>query len=217
MYARYFKRFFDFTLSLLALLVLALPLLVVALAVLVAVGRPVLFRQQRIGKGNRPFTMYKFRSMTEARDSRGVYLPDPERLTPLGRLLRSTSIDELPELLNVLKGDMSLIGPRPLPVRYLERYTPTQLRRHEVRPGLSCPSVVAGRNSSTWEAQFEGDVRYVDQVSLLTDLHCVIQTLRIVVSRKGAVADDGGARGEFIGTARIEDLRHDAEGNFMKL
>ena len=217
MYKNYVKRLLDILLSLFALLVLGLPMLVLALVIRVTIGSPVLFRQQRVGKGDKPFSLMKFRSMTDARDANGVYLPDEERITKLGHLLRTTSLDELPELFNILRGDMSIIGPRPLPVRYLDRYTPQQRRRHEVRPGLSCPSIIDGRNTNTWERQFEGDVWYVDHLSFWTDLHCVLHTFHIVLTRKGATAEEGISRGEFIGTANVEDLKHDHEGNYMKL
>ena len=207
----------DFFLSLFTLIVLAIPLLIVALLVLLDVGSPVLFGQRRLGKGNKEFKMWKFRSMTNARDENGVYLPDDERITKLGSFIRKTSIDELPSLLNILKGDMAIIGPRPLPSRYLNRYTPEQLRRHEVRPGLSNPSTAHGRNSQTWEQQFEGDVWYVDQVSFKTDVKSIWDTIKVVLTHEGATAEDGGARGEFIGTANVEDLKTDAEGNYMKL
>ena len=217
MYQKYTKRFLDFVLSLLALIVLAIPLLIVALLVLIDVGSPVLFGQRRLGKGNKEFKMWKFRSMTNARDENGVYLPDDERITKLGNFIRKTSIDELPSLINILKGDMAIIGPRPLPSRYLNRYTPEQLRRHVVRPGLSNPSTAHGRNNQTWEQQFEGDVWYVDHVSFKTDVKSIWDTIKVVLTHEGATAEDGGARGEFIGTASIEELQTDAEGNYMKL
>lgn len=217
MYKKYVKRFLDIFLSGLALLVLGIPMLIVALLVRLDVGSPVLFGQKRIGKDNKEFKMYKFRSMTNARDENGVYLPDPERITKLGRFIRITSIDELPSLLNIIKGDMSIIGPRPLPTRYLNRYTNEQKRRHEVRPGLSNPSTVNGRNDQAWESQFAGDVWYVDHVSLAVDAKSVIDTIRVVLNHKGATSSDGDSRGEFIGTASVEDLKTDSEGNYMKL
>ena len=155
--------------------------------------------------------------MTNARDENGVYLPDDQRITKLGNFIRKTSIDELPSLINILKGDMAIIGPRPLPTRYLNRYTEYQLRRHEVRPGLSNPSTAHGRNNQTWEQQFEGDVWYVDHVSFKTDMKSIWDTIKVVLTHEGATAEDGGARGEFIGTASIEDLQTDSEGNYMKL
>lgn len=217
MYKLFIKRFLDILLSVMALLVLAVPMLLVALLVRLKMGAPILFGQSRIGKGNKQFKMLKFRSMVDKRDEKGVLLPDPERITPLGRFIRNSSLDELPELFNILKGDMSIIGPRPLPVRYLPRYTEEQKRRHEVRPGLSSPSIIDGRNTNTWEKQFEGDVWYVDHVSFLTDVKCVLNTIKIVLTHRGATAADGDCRSEFIGIAKPEDLMQDAEGNYMKL
>lgn len=216
-YAKYIKRLLDIVLSLLALIVLAIPLLIVALLVLIDVGSPVLFKQKRIGLNNKEFSLLKFRSMNNKRDENGVYLPDDERITKLGNFLRKSSIDELPSLLNIIKGDMSIIGPRPLPVRYLERYTEEQKRRHEVRPGLSNPSTVNGRNTQSWEQQFTGDVWYVDHVSFVVDAKSVIDTVKVVLKRDGAVAEDGSCRGEFIGTADIEALKADTEGNYMTI
>ncbi|MFA6729963.1 MAG: sugar transferase [Candidatus Izemoplasmatales bacterium] len=215
-YKQFFKRFYDITLSVLALIILGIPLLIVALMVKIKMGSPVLFRQRRIGKGNREFYMLKFRTMTEARDEKGVYLPDTERNTNLGLALRRSSIDELPSLLNIIKGDMSIIGPRPLPVRYLQRYTTEQLRRHEVRPGLSNPATTNGRNSQSWENQFAADVWYANHISLLVDVKSIFDTVKVVFSHKGATADDGDARGEFIGTADVNELS-DADGNYMKI
>lgn len=216
-YNRFFKRIIDIFCASLALLLLALPLAVVSLLIRRDMGSPVLFRQRRIGKDDKEFELLKFRSMNDARDENGVYLPDEERVTKLGNFIRKTSIDELPSLFNILKGEMSVIGPRPLPTRYLPRYTAEQRRRHEVRPGLSAPSTVNGRNLQTWEHQFEGDVWYVDHVSFWVDFKSVLETVKVVLSHEGSVSGDGGARSEFIGTANLEDLKADAEGNFMKI
>lgn len=217
MYRKFVKRFLDIVLSLLALLVLGIPMLIVALAIRIDMGSPVLFKQNRIGKDNKEFKLLKFRSMTDARDENGVYLPDPERITKLGRFIRTTSIDELPSLINIIKGEMSIIGPRPLPTRYLDRYTPEQLRRHEVRPGLSNVSVVNGRNAQSWESQFASDVWYVDNVRFWVDAKSIIDTIKIVLTKKGATSEDGDCRGEFIGTADVQQLQADAEGNYMKI
>ena len=217
MYKRYVKRILDVLLSAFALFVLGIPLLMVALLIKWDMGSPVLFGQRRIGKNDKEFIMYKFRSMTDERDANGIYLPDYKRLTKLGRIIRRTSVDELPSLLNIIKGDMSIIGPRPLPVRYLSRYTKEQRRRHEVRPGLSSPSVVNGRNNQSWECQFEGDVWYVDHVSFFTDVKSVLDTVKIVLNQKGATAEDGDCRGEFVGIAKVEELKNDREGNYMKI
>ena len=217
MYCQFFKRFIDVILSIIVLLILGIPMLFVLVAILIEMGSPAFFCQRRIGKGNKAFKMWKFRSMSNARDKNGVFLPDNERITKVGAFIRKTSIDEFPSLINIVKGDMAIIGPRPLPVRYLNRFTKVQLRRHEVRPGLSNPSTINGRNNQTWEQQFEGDVWYVDHVSFMTDIKCIWDTIKVVLSHEGATAEDGGARGEFIGKASIEELQTDAEGNYMKL
>ena len=149
-YEHYVKRPLDAFLATGALIVLSPLLLVVAILIKIDMGSPILFKQHRVGRGEKEFSMYKFRSMTDAKDDKGVFLPDDQRITKLGNFIRKTSIDELPSLINILKGDMSIIGPRPLPTRYLERYTEEQRRRHEVRPGLSNPSTVNGRNNQTW-------------------------------------------------------------------
>lgn len=216
-YERFIKRPLDCFLSALALIVLSPLLLVVSILIRIDMGSPVIFRQRRIGKNEKEFSMYKFRSMVDARDENGVFLPDDKRITKLGTFIRKTSIDELLSLINILKGDMAIIGPRPLPTRYLERYNEEQRRRHEVRPGLSNPSTANGRNSQTWEKQFEGDIWYVDHISFLTDVRSLIDTVKVVFNHDGATADDGGARGEFIGIANVEELKTDVEGNYMKL
>ena len=217
LYGKYIKRVLDVILSAMALIILGIPMLAVAALIHKDMGSPVLFKQHRIGKDNKEFNLLKFRSMTDARDDNGVYLPDDQRITKLGNFIRKTSIDELPSLLNILKGDMSIIGPRPLPTRYLNRYTSEQKRRHEVRPGLSNPATANGRNAQSWEQQFEGDVWYVDNLCFGVDAKCVLDTVKVVLSHEGATSEDGGARGEFIGTASLEDLQTDAEGNYMKL
>ena len=217
MYKKYIKRFLDLVLSVVALAVLGIPMLIIALIVRSDVGSPVLFSQKRIGKNDKEFKMYKFRSMTNERDKNGIYLPDTERITKFGHFIRVTSIDELPSLINIIKGDMSIIGPRPLPSRYLSRYSMEQRRRHEVRPGLSNPSVVNGRNEQSWESQFAGDVWYVDHVSFCVDVRSIIDTIKIVLTHKGATASDGDSRGEFIGIADVDELLTDSEGNYMKI
>ncbi|MBR4502301.1 MAG: sugar transferase [Clostridia bacterium] len=217
LYNRYIKRLLDILFSLIALLVLGIPMLIVGVLIRIDMGSPVFFKQHRIGKDDKEFALLKFRSMKDLRDENGVFLPDDQRITKLGRFIRSFSIDELPGLLNIIKGDMSIIGPRPLPTRYLERYTSEQRRRHEVRPGLSNPSTVNGRNLQTWEQQFEGDVWYVDHVSFAVDVKSVFNTIKIVLKREGATAEDGGAREEFIGIADVSQLKTDSEGNFMNI
>lgn len=186
MYKRYLKRIFDFVISLVALLCL-LPLLVAVTVWLhfANKGAGVFFLQERPGMNAKIFRVIKFKTMTDERDAEGNLLPDKDRLTKVGRFVRSTSIDELPQLINVLKGDMSLIGPRPLLVQYLTLYTPEQMRRHEVRPGITGWAQCHGRNAITWKQKFEYDVWYVDHLSFLTDLEIFILTIRSVLSRDG--------------------------------
>jgi lipopolysaccharide/colanic/teichoic acid biosynthesis glycosyltransferase len=192
-------------------------MLIVGLIIRINLGSPILFKQKRIGKNNKEFFLIKFRSMTNTKDTNGVYLPDDQRVTKFGKFIRITSIDELPSIINVLNGDMSLIGPRPLPIRYLNRFTDIQKKRHDVRPGLSSLSTAYGRNSQTWEEQFEGDLWYVNNVSFIIDLKSIFATIKVVFTQKGATSIDGGARSEFIGIAKIDDLHNDDEGNYIKL
>jgi sugar transferase EpsL len=179
------KRLFDVVISLLASLVF-LPLLgVLALLIRLKLGTPILFRQQRPGLHGRPFTLYKFRTMTDARDNQGNLLPDADRLTRFGSFLRATSLDELPELINVLKGEMSLVGPRPLLMQYLPLYTPEQMRRHEVQPGITGWAQVNGRNALSWEEKFALDIWYVDHLSLWLDVKILLLTLLKIVKQDG--------------------------------
>ncbi|UCC63933.1 MAG: sugar transferase [Anaerolineae bacterium] len=196
------KRIFDVAASLLILLLLAPFLGLIALLGRLFVGSPVLFRQQRPGLRGKPFTIYKFRTMTDARDAQGNLLPDAQRLTRLGRFLRSTSLDELPELFNVLKGEMSLVGPRPLLMQYLDRYTPEQMRRHEAKPGITGLAQVNGRNALTWEQKFALDVRYVDQWSLRLDLKIIVLTFWKVLTRQGISQPGYATAEEFMGSRR---------------
>jgi len=179
------KRLFDFIISVPALVLLSPLFVVVALLVRFKLGTPVFFRQRRPGLHGRPFMMFKFRTMTDARDNSGVLLPDAQRLTPFGRFLRSSSLDELPELLNVVRGEMSLVGPRPLLMRYLERYTPEQMRRHETQPGITGWAQVNGRNALTWEEKFAHDVWYVEHRSLWLDIKIIALTVWKIVRREG--------------------------------
>jgi sugar transferase EpsL len=176
------------------LVVAAIPMGIIAFAVRRSMGSPVLFRQQRPGRGGRLFTLVKFRTMRDGDE------PDAERLTALGSFLRSSSLDELPELWNVLRGDMSLVGPRPLLVRYLDRYSPRQARRHEVRPGLTGLAQVEGRNLSSWDDRFETDVRYVDTWTIGGDLRIITRTVLAVLRRDGVSADGHATMPEFEGT-----------------
>jgi len=194
-----FKRFFDFMVSLVLLIALSPILLALSLAVALGLGRPVFFCQDRPGKDGRIFKMVKFRSMTNQRDERGEPLPDGDRLTPFGRWLRSTSLDELPELWNVVRGEMSLVGPRPLLVRYLDRYSPEQARRLEVRPGITGWAQIHGRNAQTWEERFRYDVWYVDHRSFALDLRILFLTLGKVIGREGISSNSCETMEEFRG------------------
>lgn len=193
------KRLFDLLVAVLALLLLALPLLLLILLVRRKLGSPVFFRQVRPGLDGKPFEMVKFRTMTGERGPDGQLLPDAVRLTPFGRFLRSTSLDELPELWNVIKGDMSLVGPRPLLMEYLPLYTPEQARRHEVRPGVTGWAQVNGRNAISWEEKFELDVWYVDHQSLWLDMKILWLTVKKVLVRDGISAEGEATMSKFTG------------------
>lgn len=179
------KRIFDVVVSAVALVILSPVLVAIAVASLAALGTPVLFRQARPGKDRKPFTLLKFRTMRNAVDSSGQPLADEMRMTRYGTFLRRTSLDELPELLNVLRGDMSLVGPRPLLLSYLPLYTPTEARRHEVRPGITGWAQINGRNASSWKQRFEYDVWYVDNRTLMLDIRILAMTIRKVISGEG--------------------------------
>lgn len=194
------KRLFDFTTALFGLIALALPLLLLVYLVRRKLGSPVFFRQVRPGLHGQPFEMIKFRTMTDARDASGSLLPDNERLTAFGRFLRSTSLDELPELWNVLKGDMSLVGPRPLLMEYLPLYSPEQARRHEVRPGITGWAQVNGRNAISWEEKFALDIWYVDNQSLWLDVKILYLTLKAVLQRKDISAVGEATMSKFTGS-----------------
>ncbi len=185
MYAKYIKRLFDLVLAIAALILISPVLGMLTLLIRIKVGSPIFFRQQRPGLNAKPFTCYKFRTMTNLPDRNGNLLPDSARLTGFGRFLRSTSLDELPELFNVLKGDMSLVGPRPLLMQYLERYTAEQKRRHEVRPGITGWAQVNGRNTLAWEEKFKLDVWYVDHQSFWLDFKIVALTIWKILMREG--------------------------------
>lgn len=193
------KRILDLAFTVPALILFSPLLAAVALLVRIQLGSLILFRQQRPGLHREPFTLLKFRTMTDDRDERGNLLSDAERLTPFGRLLRSTSLDELPELWNVLKGEMSLVGPRPLLMRYLDRYTPEQARRHEVKPGLTGWAQVNGRNALTWEDRFDLDVWYVDNHSLWLDLRIIAITAWKILKREGIGQPGQATVDEFMG------------------
>ncbi len=184
-YERFVKRPLDFLLSLLALIVLSPLMLVTALLVRVKLGSPILYTPERPGRGGRSFRLYKFRSMTDERDGEGKLLPDTERLTRFGRILRAVSLDELPELFNILKGDMSLVGPRPLSVKYLPYYTQAERRRHDVRPGLTGLAQVNGRNAISWDEKFRYDQAYVKKITFAVDAGILFRTVKKVLVREG--------------------------------
>ena len=200
MYRKFFKRFLDILLSGCALLVLSPVLLMTALLVHCKLGSPVIFCQERPGKDEKIFKMYKFRSMTDQRDENGELLPDEARLTKFGKALRATSLDELPELWNIFKGDMSIVGPRPLLVRYLPRYNAEQRRRHDVRPGLTGLAQVNGRNAISWEEKFALDVQYVSNVTFLNDVKIIFATVGKVFKRDGISSGTAATMEEFMGT-----------------
>ena len=201
MYAHFFKRFFDFIISLIALLLIGWFLIIISIWLHFAnKGAGAFFLQERPGKNGKIFKVIKFKTMTDERDADGNLLPDAERLTKVGKFVRSTSIDELPQLINVLKGDMALIGPRPLRVEYLPLYSKEQARRHEVRPGISGWAQCHGRNSISWTEKFKLDVWYVDHVSLLTDLKVIFITIKNVLMRKDISAEGSATMPFFDGT-----------------
>lgn len=199
-YEKYIKSPQDMLCALLALIVLSPILFITAFLVRVKLGSPVIFKQERPGLNGKIFTLYKFRTMTDERDSEGNLLPDEVRLTKFGKLLRSTSLDELPELLNILFGDIAVIGPRPLLVEYLPRYNAEQRRRHEVRPGLSGLAQVNGRNAISWEDKFKYDVQYVDHVTFLGDWKIIFQTILNVIKRDGINSETAATMEVFMGT-----------------
>lgn len=203
-YEKYIKRPQDFLCASAALVVLSPVMAVTALLVRTKLGTPVLFKQERPGVDGKPFMLYKFRSMTDARGEDGELLPDEDRLPPFGQRLRSTSLDELPELINIWKGDMSVVGPRPLLMRYLPRYNAHQARRNEVRPGFTGLAQIHGRNAITWEEKFDWDVKYVDNVSFLGDWWIIFQTVKTVLRREGISSATSATMEEFMGTEASE-------------
>ena len=201
-YEKYIKRPQDFLCALAATVVLSPVMGVTALLVRAKLGSPVLFAQDRHGKDGKIFKLYKFRSMTDARDENGELLPDEIRLTSFGKKLRATSLDELPELFNILKGDMAVVGPRPLLVRYLDRYNEHQARRHEVRPGFTGLAQVNGRNAISWEDKFDLDVKYVDHITFVDDWRIIFQTVKTVLKHEGISAMGEATMSEFMGTCK---------------
>lgn len=199
-YERFFKRPIDFLCGLAAILVFWWLYLIVAILVRIKLGSPILFVQERPGKDEKIFKLYKFRTMTDARDENGELLPDEVRLTKFGKMLRATSLDELPEAFNIIKGDMSVIGPRPLLVKYIARYNTEQRRRHEVRPGLSGYAQVHGRNTVSWEQKFKMDTEYVSHITFLGDVKILLDTLKVALNREGISSRTSVTMEEFMGS-----------------
>ena len=198
-YDKYVKRSIDFILSLVAIIILSPVLAIVALLVRIKLGGPVIFKQRRPGLNEKIFTMYKFRTMTDERDTDGNLMPDEVRLTKFGKVLRSTSLDELPELFNILKGDMAIVGPRPLLVQYLPLYNEQQKKRHCVRPGITGYAQVNDRNSISWEEKFDYDLIYINNISVLLDLKTIFQTFKIVIKRDGISSGTSETMETFLG------------------
>ena len=200
MYAKYIKRILDFILSLLAIIILSPVMLIIYILVRIKLGKPAIFKQQRPGKNQKIFTLYKFRTMTDEKDEDGNLLPDEKRLTKFGKMLRSTSLDELPELFNILKGDMAIVGPRPLLVEYLKLYNDEQRKRHNVRPGLTGLAQVSGRNLISWQDRFEKDIYYVNNVTFMNDLKIILVTVKKVIKREGISQDNNVTMEKFKGS-----------------
>lgn len=203
-YEKYIKRPQDFLCALLACIVLSPVMLVIAVLVKIKIGSPVLFAQERPGLHGEIFKLYKFRTMTNDRDENGELLPDEQRLTYFGKMLRSTSLDELPELYSILTGRMAVCGPRPLLVKYLPLYNERQARRHEVRPGFTGLAQISGRNSISWEEKFDSDVEYVDHITFLGDWKIIFKTVWTVLKREGINSETSATMEEFVGTEIAE-------------
>lgn len=198
-YEKYFKRLFDFSISLIALILLFPLLLIIAVLVRTKLGSPIIFKQDRPGLNEQIFTLYKFRTMTDKRDEQGQLLPDSDRLTKFSKFLRSASIDELPGLINIIKGDMSIVGPRPLLVEYLEIYNVEQKKRHLVRPGLTGYAQVNGRNTISWTDKFAKDIEYMEKITFLLDLKIILMTVIKVIKRDGVSSNTSDTMEKFLG------------------
>lgn len=217
LYSKYFKRFFDIVLCSFALIVFGIPMLIIAGLIRINMGSPVLFKQTRIGKDEKKFTLLKFRSMKDATDANGIPLPDSERLTALGNFIRKTSIDELPSLINIIRGDMSIVGPRPLPWNYKPWFSKEERTRHQVRGGLTGLAQANGRNDLTWEEKFAYDIQYVQKVSLLLDISIILKTVVVVfkhkdIGERGAVRSQTDFHRERSGLNELELLEMEKAG-----
>ena len=199
MYRKYIKRLLDFTLSLVAFIILMPVMAVIYILVRIKLGKPAIFKQERPGKDEKIFTLYKFRTMTDEKDEEGNLLPDSKRLTKFGKFLRSTSLDELPELINIIKGEMSIVGPRPLLVEYLDLYDENQIHRHDVRPGLTGLAQINGRNSITWEEKFNDDLKYIEKITFLGDVKIVLKTVKKVFNHEGISSENNVTTEKFKG------------------
>jgi lipopolysaccharide/colanic/teichoic acid biosynthesis glycosyltransferase len=209
MYEKYFKRLFDFSVSLIAFILLFPFLLFIAVLIRIKLGSPIIFKQERPGLNERIFTLYKFRTMTDKKDEQGQLLPDSDRLSKFGKFLRSTSIDELPGLINIIKGDMSIVGPRPLLVEYLELYNLEQRKRHEVRPGLTGYAQTNGRNTLSWEDKFKLDVIYVNNVTFKHDIGIILKTIFKVMKREGISSNKSVTMERFNGSNNMRRKNND--------
>jgi undecaprenyl phosphate N,N'-diacetylbacillosamine 1-phosphate transferase len=207
LYRKYFKRILDLTLSLLAIIVLSPFLLLLAVLVRIKIGSPIIFKQERLGYNEKIFTLYKFRTMTNNKDGYGKLLPDRERITRFGMFLRRTSLDELPELFNILKGDMSFVGPRPLLIEYLPYYSKTEKCRHKVRPGLSGLAQINGRNLLGWDKRLGLDIDYVNKLSFLLDIKIIIKTIIKVLKREDVIIEEGILE-DFVSERRKKSIRN---------
>lgn len=205
MYSKYIKRMLDFVCSLLAFIILLPLLCIIGIFVRIKLGKPIIFKQDRPGKNEKIFKLYKFRTMTDEKDENGNLLSDEIRLTKFGKFLRSTSLDELPELINIIKGDMSIVGPRPLLVEYLPLYNEEQKHRHDVRPGLTGLAQINGRNTLTWEEKFNEDIKYINKITFMNDIKIILKTIKKVFIREGISQNGNATMEKFTGNKILEE------------
>ena len=208
MYKKYIKRILDIILSLIAIIITLPIFLIVGILILIFIGQPAIFRQKRPGKNEKIFTMYKFRTMTNKKDEDGNLLPDELRLIKLGKFLRKTSLDEIPEFINILKGDMSFVGPRPLLVEYLPYYAKEEHHRHDVRPGLTGLAQVSGRNLLFWEERFQLDIKYVNNVTFLNDAKIILKTIKTVLIREGITQENNATMEKFVRSKNTNEIKN---------